>query len=62
LRGADQQRRIALLITLAFLAPDITEAILQGRQSITLTTDALVRNPLPISWEEQRKTLAFSPR
>ena len=56
------QRRIAVLITLAFLAPDITEAILQGRQSITLTTDALVRNPLPLSWDEQREALAFSQR
>jgi site-specific DNA recombinase len=56
------QRRIALLISLAFLAPDITEAILQGRQPVTLTTDALVRNLLPISWDEQREALAFSQR
>jgi len=42
-------------IRLAFLAPDIVEAILEGRQPSTLTLARLEQAcPLPISWDEQR--------
>ena len=46
---------------LAFLAPDIIEAILDGRQPPELTAFHLkrVRN-LPLSWAEQRKVLGFA--
>ena len=46
---------------LAFLAPDIIEAILEGRQPPHLTAFHLkrVRN-LPLSWAEQRKMLGFA--
>ena len=46
---------------LAFLAPDIIEAILEGRQPPELTAFHLkrVRN-LPLSWAEQRKVLGFT--
>ncbi len=41
------------LIRLAFLAPDLQTAILEGRQPAGLTLDRLVRMPLPCSWAEQ---------
>ena len=45
-------------IRLAFLAPDITEAILNGSQPETLTF-ARLKETLPLSWAEQRKSLDF---
>jgi len=51
------QRRVAHLLKLAFLAPDITEAILTGRQPASLTTEALIRKPIPLAWDEQRAAL-----
>ena len=45
-------------IPLAFLAPDIVEAIVAGRQPIELTAARLKRvRDLPVSWAEQRKLL-----
>jgi len=43
----------------AFLAPDIVEAILRGRQPIGLTFQKLTNN-LPMDWVEQRRILGFS--
>jgi site-specific DNA recombinase len=49
------------LLRLAYLAPDITAAILEGRQPAGLTTTTLIeRANLPISWREQRRTLGFA--
>ena len=53
------QRRVAHLMALAFLAPDITEAILEGRQPAALTLETLIRNPVPVCWNEQRQMLAL---
>lgn len=48
-------------IRLAFLAPDIVETILQGRQPQSLTVARLKRAcPLPLSWEQQRELLLGS--
>ena len=48
-------------ISLAFLAPDIVEAIVAGRQPIELTAARLKRvRDLPASWAEQRKLLDFA--
>jgi hypothetical protein len=48
-------------IRLTFLAPDIVEMILQGRQSGSLTIANLKRShPLPLSWEEQHELLQGS--
>ena len=46
---------------LAFLAPDIVKAILEGRQPPELTAFRIkrIRN-LPLSWAEQRKMLGFA--
>ena len=51
---------ISRLLPLAFLAPDIVEAILAGQQPPELTAKALTRaSGLPISWEQQRSILGF---
>ncbi len=48
------------VMRLAFLAPDITEAILDGRQPPDLTTKRLIRcSSLPLVWPEQRRLLGF---
>ena len=48
------------LLRLAWLAPDITLAILNGRQPPGLTADKLIRmGPLPIDWDGQRRALGF---
>ncbi len=45
---------------LRFLAPDITTAILEGRQPVELTARSLLRcSDLPIGWEDQRRALGF---
>lgn len=45
---------------LAFLAPDIVAAILQGRQPAHLNSKTLLRVPsLPLEWGEQRRALGF---
>lgn len=47
-------------LPLVFLAPDITQAILEGRQPVDLTITRLKRAvPLPLSWEDQRRALGF---
>ncbi len=53
---------ISRVLPLAFLAPDIVEAIVKGRQPVALTTRYLKRlKPLPASWVEQRRLLGFQP-
>jgi hypothetical protein len=48
-------------IQLAFLAPDIIEDILTGRQPIELTARRLRRfGALPMEWERQRRLLGFA--
>ena len=43
------------LVRLSYLAPDITEAILDGRQPGDLTADKLLAHSrLPLGWHEQR--------
>jgi DNA invertase Pin-like site-specific DNA recombinase len=51
-------RYVGRLIRLAFLAPDIVESIVEGRQPTTLTAEALTRRiELPLSWRSQRTAL-----
>ena len=53
---------ISRVLPLAFLAPDIVEAIVQGRQPVELTARYLKRlKPLPATWAEQRRVLGFEP-
>ena len=52
---------VGRMIPFAFLAPDIVEAILNGRQPVELTAARLRRvRDLPGSWVEQRRLLEFT--
>ncbi len=48
---------IARVLRLTLLAPDIVEAILDGRQPAELQLDHLLA-PLPVEWERQRAEFA----
>jgi site-specific DNA recombinase len=51
---------LSQVLRLAYLAPDITVAILEGRQPRDLTATALIEHPrLPLNWQEQRAVLGF---
>ena len=57
--GHDQDY-FAVLVKLAFLTPEITAAILEGRQPQGLTRQRLARlRQLPMLWREQDATLGF---
>jgi hypothetical protein len=48
------------LVRLAWLAPDIIEAILHGRQPANLSASRLMRDTrIPTDWQEQRQALGF---
>lgn len=49
------------IMPLAFLAPNIVEAIMTGKQPAHLTTQMLIRQMhIPLDWQEQRRALGFS--
>jgi hypothetical protein len=49
------------LVRLSYLAPDITEAILDGHQPRDLTANKLLAySRLPLAWHEQRTVLRFA--
>ena len=51
---------VSRVLPLAYLAPDIVEAILEGRQPIELTANKLKRiGSLPRAWAAQRVLLGF---
>ena len=53
---------VSRLLPLAWLAPDIATAILEGRQPVDLTAMRLRDLPeLPLDWSEQRRILGFQP-
>ncbi len=52
------ERYVGKVLGCAFLAPDIVEAILDGRQPQNLTFQKLCRN-IPLSWVEQRQHFGF---
>jgi len=48
------------LVRLSYLAPDITEAILDGRQPRDLTAAKLLEHSrLPLAWHDQQIVLGF---
>jgi site-specific DNA recombinase len=55
--GLDE-RYVRRVLQCAFLAPDIVESILEGRQPAQMTFDRF-RHPVPAEWSEQRKLLGF---
>ena len=51
---------VSRFLPLAWLAPDIIESILGGKQPVDLTLERLRRMPtLPILWKDQRQLLGF---
>jgi hypothetical protein len=46
------------MIRPAFLAPDLKAAIIDGRQPVGLTLEAVTRAELPLDWAEQRRLYA----
>ncbi len=49
------------LVRLSYLAPDITQAILDGRQPHDLTAEKLLAHSrLPLAWQDQRIVLGFA--
>jgi site-specific DNA recombinase len=49
------------LVRLSYLAPDITQAILDGRQPRDLTAEKLLEHSrLPLAWHDQRIALGFA--
>ena len=51
---------VSRLLRLTLLAPDIVEAILDGRQPENVTLPGLMQ-PFPAEWERQRSTRAHGP-
>lgn len=58
--GLDE-RYVRHIFRCAFLAPDIVESILDGRQPAEMTLENL-RTHLPIEWAAQRRLLGFPAR
>jgi site-specific DNA recombinase len=54
------ERYIGKVFRCAFLAPDIVDAILAGRQPLDLNFDKLCQD-IPLTWAEQRERLGFDP-
>ena len=57
-RDGITRRYIRRLVDLAFLSPQLVEAILQGRQPVVLTATRLTELDLPLDWAEQKRLLA----
>jgi site-specific DNA recombinase len=45
---------------LAFLAPAIQQAILDGRQPPELTLEQIIRKPIPLDWDVQARIYGFT--
>ena len=59
-REGVSDRYVGHLMPLAFLAPDIVEAILNGTQPLDLTAETLTkRTELPLGWAEQKALFGF---
>jgi hypothetical protein len=45
---------------LAYLAPAIQGAILEGRQRADLTLERIIRKPVPLDWDLQARLYGFT--
>ena len=52
------ERYASQVVHCAFLAPDLVEAVLQGRQPVQLTLTQM--KALPLDWNEQRRLFGFA--
>ena len=55
----DLRRELARVARIAYLAPDIVAAIVEGRQPASLRSRKLERGELPLCWKTQREMLGF---
>jgi site-specific DNA recombinase len=61
LRNNISDSYVKKIMPLAFLAPDIVDAIMAGKQPAHLTTQMLIRQiEIPHDWQDQRRALGFS--
>ena len=58
-RGIQDSYKRALA-PLAYLAPDIQSALIEGRQPAGLTLEHLQSLTLPVAWDDQRRQLGFA--
>lgn len=49
---------VTRVLRVAFLAPDLKRAILDGAQSDRLTLEDVMRNDLALDWSDQRRRYA----
>jgi hypothetical protein len=55
-----RQARVTRMVRLAYLAPEIVVAFLEGRQPAELTANRLLQDTrLPIDWQQQRQMLSL---
>jgi site-specific DNA recombinase len=52
--------RLGRLLRISWLAPEIVESILAGRQPAGLTPRKLLTAQLPLGWDAQKSALEFS--
>jgi site-specific DNA recombinase len=57
-RDGITRRYVRRLVDLAFLSPELVDAILHGRQPVELTATRLTELDLPLDWTDQRSLLA----
>lgn len=51
---------VSRILDLTLLAPDIIDAILDGKEPSGLSLARLTKKQIPLLWEEQRQVLGFS--
>jgi hypothetical protein len=61
-RDGITRRYIRCLVGLAFVSPQLVEAILQGRQPVELTATRLTELDLPLDWTEQHTLSQVKPQ
>ena len=54
------ERHVSQVMRAAFLAPDLLEALLQGRRPVRLTVRGVMKE-LPWDWNEQRRRFGLAP-
>lgn len=54
------RKRITRLLRLSWIAPEIVDAILAGRQPQSLSPNALLTTDLPLDWQGQKAALGFA--
>lgn len=48
-------RYLGQVLPLAYMAPDLVEQIVEGRQPQALSLGALIARPFPMDWDQQRR-------